>query len=41
MKRRLDKLASFGTTTITISGGEPMLHPQIFDESSRISARTE
>ncbi len=31
MKRRLDKLASFGTNTITISGGEPMLHPQIFD----------
>src|SRR5258707_11058483 len=31
MKRRLDKLASFGTTTITISGGEPMLHPQIFE----------
>src|SRR5216117_1400447 len=31
MKRRLDKLASFGTATITISGGEPMLHPQIFE----------
>ncbi|MGH9803427.1 MAG: radical SAM protein, partial [Blastocatellia bacterium] len=36
MKRRLDKLASFGTTTITISGGEPMLHPQIFDIISYI-----
>jgi MoaA/NifB/PqqE/SkfB family radical SAM enzyme len=31
MKQRLDKLASFGTATITISGGEPMLHPQIFE----------
>lgn len=31
MKKRLDKLASFGTAAITISGGEPMLHPQIFD----------
>src|SRR5689334_21686461 len=31
MKRRLDKLASFGTATITISGGEPMLHPQIYE----------
>src|SRR6185436_1313458 len=31
MKRRLDRLASFGTAAITISGGEPMLHPQIFD----------
>jgi MoaA/NifB/PqqE/SkfB family radical SAM enzyme len=31
MKQRLDKLASFGTAAITISGGEPMLHPQIFD----------
>ncbi|MEY4168809.1 MAG: radical SAM protein [Blastocatellia bacterium] len=31
VKRRLDRLASFGTTAITISGGEPMLHPGIFD----------
>jgi len=31
VKRRLDRLASFGTTAITISGGEPMLHPQIFE----------
>lgn len=31
MQRRLDRLASFGTAAITISGGEPMLHPQIFD----------
>jgi MoaA/NifB/PqqE/SkfB family radical SAM enzyme len=31
MKQRLDKLASFGTAAITISGGEPLLHPQLFE----------
>src|SRR5512145_1808945 len=31
MKGRLDRLASFGTSIITISGGEPMLHPQIYE----------
>jgi MoaA/NifB/PqqE/SkfB family radical SAM enzyme len=31
IKRRLDKLASFGTAVITISGGEPMLHPDIYE----------
>jgi MoaA/NifB/PqqE/SkfB family radical SAM enzyme len=31
MKKRLDRLASFGTAAITISGGEPMLHPRIFE----------
>ena len=29
MKRRLDKLAALGTSVITISGGEPMMHPQL------------
>ncbi|HEV2861165.1 MAG TPA: radical SAM protein [Pyrinomonadaceae bacterium] len=29
MKRRLDKLADLGTSSITISGGEPMMHPAI------------
>jgi len=29
MKRRLDKLADLGTSVITISGGEPMMHPAI------------
>jgi len=29
MKRRLDLLASFGTSIITISGGEPLLHPEL------------
>src|SRR5215472_8183938 len=31
MYRRLDKLAEFGTSIITISGGEPLLHPQLDD----------
>src|SRR6516225_9409171 len=29
MIRRVDRLASFGTTVITISGGEPLLHPDL------------
>src|SRR5919107_2870911 len=29
MKRRLDKLAELGTSVITISGGEPLMHPQL------------
>jgi MoaA/NifB/PqqE/SkfB family radical SAM enzyme len=29
MHRRLDKLAELGTTAIIISGGEPLLHPEI------------
>ncbi len=29
MFRRVDLLASFGTTIITISGGEPLLHPEL------------
>src|SRR5437868_10891457 len=29
MIRRLDKLAALGTTAIIISGGEPLLHPDI------------
>src|SRR5215510_11392938 len=39
MKRRLDRLASFGTSVITISGGEPMLHPQIYEIISHIRSR--
>jgi MoaA/NifB/PqqE/SkfB family radical SAM enzyme len=31
MKRRLARLASFGTSIITFSGGEPMLHPQLYE----------
>ncbi len=29
MFRRIDRLAYFGTTVITISGGEPLLHPDL------------
>src|SRR5499433_1526225 len=29
MYRRIDRLASLGTTIITISGGEPLLHPDL------------
>jgi MoaA/NifB/PqqE/SkfB family radical SAM enzyme len=29
MFRRIDKLAQLGTTAITISGGEPLLHPDL------------
>ena len=29
MKRRIDKLADLGTSVVTISGGEPMMHPQL------------
>lgn len=36
MFRRIDHLASFGTTLITISGGEPLLHPQLEEIIRRI-----
>ena len=29
MKRRLDKLAELKTSIVTISGGEPMMHPDL------------
>jgi MoaA/NifB/PqqE/SkfB family radical SAM enzyme len=31
MLRRVDRLKDLGTSVITISGGEPMLHPQLDD----------
>lgn len=31
IKRRLNKLADLGTSVVTISGGEPMMHPQLDD----------
>src|SRR4051794_22996964 len=31
MRQRLDHLADLGTTIITISGGEPLLHPDLDD----------
>lgn len=36
MYRRVDKLASLGTTIITISGGEPLLHPDLDEIIRRI-----
>ena len=31
ISQRIDKLASLGTTIVTISGGEPLLHPELDD----------
>src|SRR5436190_326794 len=36
MFRRVDKLAELGTSVITISGGEPLLHPELDDIIHRI-----
>jgi len=36
MFRRIDRLGELGTTIITLSGGEPMLHPQCDDMIRRI-----
>ncbi len=36
MLRRIDRLAALGTTAITISGGEPLLHPDLDQIISRI-----
>jgi len=39
MFRRIDKLAELGTSVITISGGEPLLHPDLDDIVRRIRLR--
>ena len=39
MKKRLDILADMGTSIITISGGEPLLHPQLDDIIRHIRRR--
>jgi MoaA/NifB/PqqE/SkfB family radical SAM enzyme len=31
LKRRIDKLGDLGTSVVTISGGEPMMHPELDD----------
>ena len=36
MFRRIDKLGELGTSVITISGGEPLLHPELDDVIRRI-----
>jgi MoaA/NifB/PqqE/SkfB family radical SAM enzyme len=37
--RRVDRLADLGTTVITLSGGEPLLHPDLEAVVARIRAR--
>jgi len=39
IKKRLDILANMGTSIITISGGEPMMHPQLDDIIRHIRKR--
>jgi len=39
MLRRVDRLAELGTSVITISGGEPLLHPELDDIIRRIRRR--
>src|SRR5215210_9521575 len=36
MNRRLDKLAALGTSVLTISGGEPLMHPELDEIIARI-----
>src|SRR5438105_5206056 len=36
MFKRVDKLGELGTSVVTISGGEPLLHPELDDTISRI-----
>ena len=39
MLRRIDRLAELGTSVITISGGEPLLHPELDEIIRRIRER--
>src|ERR1700682_5723253 len=39
MFQRVDKLAALGTSVITISGGEPLLHPELDEIIHRIRKR--
>ena len=39
MKQRLDRLADLGTTVITFSGGEPLLHPQLDELIAHVRRR--
>src|SRR5450755_619257 len=36
MYRRIDKLAALGTSIISMSGGEPLLHPELDDLIARV-----
>ena len=39
LRRRIDDLASRGTSIITISGGEPLLHPELEQVVAHIRSR--
>jgi MoaA/NifB/PqqE/SkfB family radical SAM enzyme len=39
LRHRLDLLANLGTTIVTISGGEPLLHPELDDVISHVRRR--
>jgi MoaA/NifB/PqqE/SkfB family radical SAM enzyme len=39
MLQRIDRLAALGTTAVTLTGGEPLLHPQLDDIIRRIRSR--
>lgn len=39
MLRRVDLLANLGTTAVTLSGGEPLLHPELDDIIARMRQR--
>ena len=39
MLRRVDKLAELGTSMITVSGGEPLMHPELDDILKRMRRR--
>jgi len=38
MYKRIDKLGALGTSVVTISGGEPLMHPELDDVIQRIRA---
>jgi len=38
MNQRIDKLGELGTSVVTISGGEPLMHPELDDVIRRIRA---
>ena len=39
MLRRIDKLAALGTSVVTFSGGEPMMHPELDVQIARVRER--
>jgi MoaA/NifB/PqqE/SkfB family radical SAM enzyme len=39
MRQRLDRLADLGTTIVTVSGGEPLLHPDLDQIIGRVRRR--